>query len=423
MENQTENSYLENLKKEVAGYATAASNKGSRKTRQNYLAKYFEPRETKELFRMLPVPQGQKHIMEAFFHTLTLNYPGGQKRHNKKIYCSAHNDPKVPKLDADGKPLFDQEGKPVLVPVKCPACEKAKAILKKQDPSIRGIKKDNMTAAQLKVLKKNTEHFNESNKWKAKKFYIIKGVDKGNQKDGVKFWRFKDHFRNQGTLDKLYPVLGEFIDVHGADYADPDKGCDLSITMADGVFNNITYKAVSAITYRPPSKLHEDPIIARQWMSDSITWREVYLPKKAPNITPYEFLEMAIEGNDPYWDDSNQDDKKWRFPGRLDLEEKANTRNQNLDADNEEEFEQASDIVNDGVTISNVTESNVGTFEGAGTDVGAEIEKEVASTTPEPAVNTSTHAEVPDPVANIPTDDPVMEENQSDAANYDDLPF
>ena len=418
MENQTENqnSYLESLKKQVAGYAEKQS-KGGRKTREDILAKYFVPRNTNEIFRILQPKKGKKHIQEAFFHVLSLNAPGEKKVHGKVIYCPAHNDPKVPKLGDDGKPILDQEGKQVLIPVACPACAKAKVILRTQDPSIKGVKKENMTDAQKKILEKNSKIFSDSNKWQAKKFYIVRGIDKGKQKDGVKFWRFKHNFRNQGTLDKLYPALGQYMDIYGKDFADTNEGSDLSITMADSEFNKRVYKAVSAIGCLPPSKLHEDPIIARQWLADDVDWRDVFLPKKAPNITSLEFLEMAVNGSDPYWDDSDQDDKKWRFPGRPDLEEKANTRNQNLDADDDNEnIEQASDLSNNAVTINNVTEKNVGTFEDAGTDVGAELQKEVAQPTPilEPVNETA-------PVTT--QEENSTSESEETPNDYDDLPF
>jgi hypothetical protein len=73
---------------------------------------------------------------------------------------------------------------------------------------------------------------------------------------------------------------------------------------------------------------------------------------------------MLAEGNDPYWDDTDSNNKKWVFPGRPDLQEKANTRNADLDADVKKgKFEQASDIANDGVTINNIKKSDVGSFD------------------------------------------------------------
>ena len=413
-----QNSYLEELRKNMASYTEETKKSGS-KTRENVLTRFFNPRNPKELFRILPPPRGRRHIQEAFFHTITLNgIMNGSliKLHGKKVYCPAHNDPKVPKLDANGEKILDQDGKPVMVHVRCPVCEKSKEILKTQDQSIRGVKKIDMNADQLKVLESNSKIFSESNKWSAKKFYIIRGVDKGNQKDGVKFWRFKYNYRKQGVMDKLSPVLDEFIVIHKSDFANPNTGCDISITMADSEFNGRPYKAVSAIGYRPPSKLHDDPIIAKQWIDDKVTWRDVFLPKKAPNTTPLEFLEMAVLGNDPYWDDSDPQDKKWRFPGNPDLEAKANDRSNNLDEEKKEEnFEQASDLT-PAVNIDNVNESNVGAYSDSAVEVGETV---TGKDEPEPPKKEES---IPEPTTEQP-ESTVDESGDDESNDYDDLPF
>lgn len=373
MENQNENGQnLNDLKEMFADFQKKQTQTSTRKSREDILAKYFVPRNTKEVFRILPPKAGKKHIQEAFFHVVTTNAAGGKKKHSTIIYCPAHNDPRVQKLDNNGQPMLDVNGQPVLIPAPCPLCAKHKVILAKQNPSIKGKKKDSMNASELKILEKNNEIYKEAIKWEAKKFYIVRGIDKGAEKDGVKFWRFKHNYKNQGTLDKLLPILQEYMEAQQADFSDPKTGTDLSIIMTDSEFNGRVYKTISAITYRGKSPLHGDPIVVRQWLEDDITWRDVFLPKKAPNVTPYEFLEMVAEGNNPYWDDTDQSNKHWVFPGRPDLEEAANNHQRNLDADNEKEYEMASDLNIEtnkvirgggtGVTISNVSENNVGTY-------------------------------------------------------------
>jgi len=116
---------------------------------------------------------------------------------------------------------------------------------------------------------------------------------------------------------------------------------------------------------------------------------------------------MTANGANPYWDDTDQNAKKWVFPGRPDLEELANTRTRNLDADGEEDFEQASDLVDEEfprVTISNITESKVGTYTDNASDLGAET---LAATTATPPLQVTQGAD----------------EDASSGDNYDDLPF
>ena len=445
------NDYLEKLKQQVNEYQKEEkenSQKGSRKSREEILAKYFIPRKDQEIFRILPPdnPNSLKTMHEAFFHEVETNLPNGKKKRGTKIYCPAHNDPMVEKKDENGEVIREADGSPVLVPAPCPLCKKSKEILKKQDNSIKGKKKDQLTEDELKIWESNREIFKEAKKWEAKKFYIVKGIDKGNQKDGVKFWRFKKNFRNQGTFDKIMPAINQFMETYKKPYFDPDEGCDLSITMADAEMpNGIQYRTISAIIPKPPSKLHDDPAIAKAWVNDTMTWRDVFKPKSAPNITPYEYLQMLADGNDPYWDDSDPNNKKWVFPGRPDLEEKANTRNMDLDADVKRgKFEQASDIADDGVTIKNVTQSDVGNFNSSGVpnavDVtgGLEEEKEnseeqnnteesetsQAKASQNEQTNTNAAVETGSNTSESNTGSNESEESgDSESDDYDDLPF
>ena len=437
MENQTGgsgNEYLDQLKKQMADLKNNEKPTNARKTKEEILAKYFVPRKDNETFRILP-PLTGKPIQEAFFHVVSLNMPNGQKAHGKNIYCPAHNDPMVEKKDANGDTIYEEtSGKPVMIPAPCPLCAKNKAILKTQDSSLRGKKKDDLTDAEKVIWERNREIFKEASQWDAKKFYITRGVDKGKPVDGIKFWRFKKNYKNQGTLDKLLHVLGQYMEQYNSSFFDPEKGSDLAITMCDSQMpNGRTYRAISAIIAKPPSRLHGDEIIERQWLADTTTWRDVFKPKAAPNVTPYEFLEMTAKGEDPYWDDSDSNNKRWVFPGRPDLEAKANQRFANLDADDyvSKNFEQASDIV-DGVTIKNVTESDVGTFQNSGVpnsvDVAENIEEVASETVENVAPETAVAPETVAPEVTATQTEPVVAEStlveSTDEGNdYEDLPF
>ena len=196
--------------------------KPKRPSKEEILAKYFTPRKDKEIFRILPPLAGRDYIETAFFHAVKVNAPGGQRY--RKIYCPAHNDPKVPKVDANGEVIRDQQGNPVMIIKPCPICEKSKEILQKQDPSLKGVKKEEMTPQQLAVKEQNDKIWKASSELQAKKFYIIRGIDKGAEKDGVKFWRFKHNFKQQGVLDKLGPAVTNWMDDNMIDYTDVNKG-------------------------------------------------------------------------------------------------------------------------------------------------------------------------------------------------------
>ena len=282
MENQNQTGQdLSQLKSMFSDYQKKQSQSTNKKSRENILAKYFVPRNSKEIFRILPPKAGRKHIGEAFFHVVTTNAAGGKKKHGTVIYCPAHNDAKVPKLGADGKPLLDtSSGQPLMTHAPCPLCAKHKEWLAKQDPSLKGIKKENMNDMQLVVKAKNDEIYKEAIKWEAKKFYIVRGIDKGAEKDGVKFWRFKHNYKNQGTLDKLLPILEDYMTSQQADFSDAMTGTDLSIIMTDSEFNGHVYKAISAITARGKSPLHQDKDVMNAWLNDDVTWRDVFFRRR-----------------------------------------------------------------------------------------------------------------------------------------------
>ena len=392
------------------------NNKPAKLTKEEILGKYFTPRNEKEYFRILPPLPGRKHIETAFFHVVKVNIPGGKKKW-RKIYCPTHNDPKVQKLDANQNPVLDSNDKPFMVPKKCPLCEKAKSILATQDQSIRNIKLEDMTEEQKKIKKRNDEIYKEAMAWEAKKFYIIRGIDRGNTGHGVKFWRFKHNYKKQGVKDKLIPILENFVEQFQIDFADPKSGTDLIISVVDNKIpgSDRTFKDVSTIFLKGQTELTPDPIIYNQWVNDNTTWRDVFKPAKAPGLTSDEYLERITRGVDPYWDETDPNNKKWVFPDPNDihLQEKANARDQNLGSVNntERNVEQASDLVTqsytNNVTIQNVTSDDVGQYNDGSDDVG----NEMVSQNENP---TSVNQEQPVTESGI---------DNSEYDNYDDLPF
>lgn len=62
--------------------------------------------------------------------------------------------------------------------------------------------------------------------YRSRKFYIVKVVDRDAEDDGVKFWRFKDNYKQEGILDKIIPIWKQKGDITNA-----DNGRDLIIEM------------------------------------------------------------------------------------------------------------------------------------------------------------------------------------------------
>jgi hypothetical protein len=339
---------------------------------ENILSKMFQPRNEKEYFRMTPPNKGEKIIEKAFFHQVQTNSTTGKKW--RKIYCLKKNGDKIPKLDANGNPEVDQQGNKVMVIPRCPHCEKNEEILAPQDKSVIGVKKETMTPDQLKIFENNKEIFMRARKYEANLYYIIAGIDRLAERDGKKFWRFKHNFKNEGVLNKLMPVLSDYVEVNKVDFTSPKNGADLSITVTDAYMpNGKSYKAVSAITMGISKPLHGDENVSNQWLNDNTTWREIFKPAAAPGITPEKYLELILEEKDPYWDDSNPQNKHWVFPGNPDLEENAKQviaakRNENT---NSKEDAKIDDLDS---KIGNLTSDSSGSYQDNHVDLTNSVE-------------------------------------------------
>ena len=128
--------------------------------------------------------------------------------------------------------------------------------------------------------------------YKSRKFYIVKVIDRDREEDGVKFWRFKHNYKNEGILDKIIPIWR-----NKGDITDPDKGRDLIIELTkQKTPKGAAYTTVSTIMYDDPTPIHEDSKLMKEWVDDEMTWLDVYSKK------PVEYLEAIARGEVPRWD-------------------------------------------------------------------------------------------------------------------------
>jgi hypothetical protein len=128
--------------------------------------------------------------------------------------------------------------------------------------------------------------------YKSRKFYIVKVIDRDHEEDGVKFWRFKHNYKNEGILDKIIPIWR-----NKGDITDPEKGRDLIIELTkQKTPKGAAYTTVSTIMYDDPQVIHEDKDTMDSWVNDELTWNDVYSKK------PVEYLEAIARGEVPRWD-------------------------------------------------------------------------------------------------------------------------
>ena len=230
----------------------SASGNGSKVSQEDRLKKYFTtvlPKGVKTLekrIRILPTKDGSSPFVESKFHEFQVDGKW------TKIYDPAH------------------EGK------RSPLNEVAEGLKLSGDPSDKEL-------AKL---------------YYSRKYYIVKVIDRENEQDGVKFWRFKNNAKGEGALDKIIPIWR-----NKGDITDPQKGRDLILTLSlTKSGNGKEYSVVSSVIPDDPCPLHTNQEIDDEWLNDELTWTDVYSKK------PEEYLVILAKGETPKW---NTEEKKW----------------------------------------------------------------------------------------------------------------
>jgi hypothetical protein len=132
--------------------------------------------------------------------------------------------------------------------------------------------------------------------YKARKFYIVKVIDRDHEEDGVKFWRFKHNYKQDGILDKIIPIWRA-----KGNLTDPSEGRDLIIQLVKSKTpKGKEYTSIQTVMYDDPSKLSEDAEQSDSWKNDLTTWADVYSKK------PVEYLEAIARGEVPRWDSESK---------------------------------------------------------------------------------------------------------------------
>ena len=177
--------------------------------------------------RIVPTTDGSSPFKEVFFHNIQI-----QGRWTK-LYD--------PGKGSDGKPSGDRS----------PLNEVEEALRLAGD-------------AQSKELARS---------YRSQKFYILKVVDRDNEEDGVKFWRFKHNWKGNGPIDKIIPIMAKKGDV-----TDRNEGRDLTLMLQSVPLpgGRGEYTTVSSIIDDDPAPMHTDAETMDKWVNDERTWRDVY---------------------------------------------------------------------------------------------------------------------------------------------------
>lgn len=126
-------------------------------------------------------------------------------------------------------------------------------------------------------------------KYKSKLMYVVKVIDRDNEEEGVKFWRFNHDWRKEGIYDKIHGLINAL----KKDITDVTTGRDLVLTINRNQ-NNVP--VVSAVASLDASPLSEDATKLATWTGDARTWEDVY------SVKSYDYLEIIVRGETPVWD-------------------------------------------------------------------------------------------------------------------------
>jgi hypothetical protein len=132
-------------------------------------------------------------------------------------------------------------------------------------------------------------------KYKARLMYVVKVIDRDNEAEGVKFWRFNHDFSKEGIYDKIVGVMNGL--KKNKDITDLEQGRDLVLTINRNQ-NNVP--VVSAISPDDASPLTDDSAKKETWLADKRTWEDVY------SVKSYDYLKIIVKGDIPVWDKENK---------------------------------------------------------------------------------------------------------------------
>lgn len=239
----------------------------------------------------------QKSALEAMLEQYeTNNKPKYEKNQEKKVYdlknyFNTYIKDGVPSATktirilptASGSPFVEFHGHKVLVdgeyktfaclkhakdePEPCPFCEAREALLATGKDTDKELAK----------------------KYGSRMMYIVKVIDRDNEKEGVKFWRFNHDYSKKGIMDKIHSIISAI----KKDITDPETGRDLVLTIQRDQNNRPT---VTGIAQLDPSVLTENEDYKTEWLADDRTWESVY------SLKGYDYLEIIVKGGVPVWD-------------------------------------------------------------------------------------------------------------------------
>lgn len=268
-----------------------------------------EGQKTREItIRLLPViPETKTFFQIVHLHNIPVNKELKPNKSGKKAYMCLSS-----KNAGINHELYGS---------KCPVCEAQQKLWKQWREEINEVKK--------KELAK------EAGALDVREYCIVRCIERGNEKDGPKFWRIPLRQDQTDAYHKII-LLGETRRKEGEE-AGVDinifslyKGRDLKITFTEGTgAPTVVDKSIS-------TPITTDEELLCKWYYDEKKWSDVFSTK------PYDYLKLAFEGEVPWYD---KDNKCWISKKEFDTNKQTteNTVNKQIE-DAEKNFKSNSPV-------------------------------------------------------------------------------
>ncbi len=186
----------------------------------------------------------------------------------------------------------------------CASCDREEA-MKKQGFDRRKAVKEQFGEEAMKNDAEAKATLKQANYYSARKFYVVRGINRANQNVGARFWFIKENHKKQGIWDQLEPMIKQMVD-SGIDISDPQQGRDLNLTISQlpKFDNSGFYNGVTSMSFDPvPTALASTQEEVNRLVNDPIEWQQLREPVGVRGwLTPGQFIEEAINGRMPYWD-------------------------------------------------------------------------------------------------------------------------
>lgn len=177
----------------------------------------------------------------------------------------------------------------------CPICDKSAELMSKANEARRE-GNENLSKS----------YYKEACSLKSKRTYIVRVIDRDNEDEGVKFWRFNENSLGEGVYDKLMNLYKtrkkEYSDAGMGEYNifDLYKGRDININInknmiPDGHGGMKEKLALNITDSSLETPLSIDIKKANDWINDPKTWKDVYSNKSE------DYLKLIVEGKVPYY--------------------------------------------------------------------------------------------------------------------------